>query len=375
MSQTLLEQIAAATAGEYHVVGALGETVRGSAFLARETAGGHLVVLFVPADADELAVLAALGDEVPANAGRCTACGYAPPVWAAACPSCHRPFVLTAVDAHRFAADEVHAAVAHAYDVEGEVAHQAGGSLFFVRDRADGRLVALAGQDDENGQVLEAVWDAAAPAPPPEPAPFLAPSAVDDGAEASTGAYPYGPSEGDYGAPRPRRRWGPLVAGGVLVLVAGGAWALWRDDDGDAARPEATSAAAVSPPGDPAGTAGPAGAGAAAVPAPEPPAVTPPPAPAPPREPPAAEERRAAARASVAWLQVGGALPTGWAWVINGRPGPSSVTAPLRPNRPVTVRLDAPGYCPVTLQLPPQAPSAVYRWYPQLQGKPMVGDC
>ncbi len=307
VSSALLEQIVAATAGEYDVVGALGETSRGAAFLAREAAGGRMVVLFVPTDAEALEVLAALSEDVPANAGRCTACGYAPMVWTAGCPSCQRPFVLAAVSAHRFTRDEVEAAVAHAYDVEGEVAHLVGGSLFFVRDRADGRLVALAGQVDAAGeQVLEAVWDGAqaalAGAPAASGASYgtpYAPAALEgaghvgaDPAAAYAGGHPadygtdygttytapgYAPADSGAGygmvdtpdagraAPRARRRWAPLAAAAALLAVTGGAWAFWQGDDD--APPAAVGAAGVSgestAAGATAGEGGPAEGGAA----------------------------------------------------------------------------------------------------------------
>jgi hypothetical protein len=74
-------------------------------------------------------------------------------------------------------------------------------------------------------------------------------------------------------------------------------------------------------------------------------------------------------------VQLEGTLPPGWTWTVNGRRGPSSLTARLRPGRPNTVTFEAPGYCPETLQIESPAPGSTQRWTPRLTGKPMVGEC
>ena len=403
MSHPLLEQIVAATAGEYALIGELGETGRGTAFLAREAASGQLVVLFVPADAESLEVLAAIGDEVPANAGRCTACGHAPMVWRTHCPNCHRPFVLEAVDAHRFTLDEVQAATAHVYDVEGEVGHLSGGSLFFVRDRVDHRLVALAGQVDADGQqVLEAVWDAA-DAPPAVIDRDLAPAypASFDDATAGPASGAIGAAAGDPastgvvdvadvpGPPGRRRGWVPLAVVAALVAVLGGVWAFQRDDPSSASSRPGTLAVApaggggrgaaspVGPTegGTPAG--GPAGGAAASVSRTTPgeDVSTRPPV------PDSADESRRRAADSVrraerapAFVQIATEPPAGWNWRIDGRPGPSARTVKLRPRREHVIELEAPGYCPDVLRLTPE-PASTQAWTPRLRGKPMIGNC
>lgn len=399
-SSTLLDHITSAVADEYTVLGQLGESSRGSAFLARERAGGHLVVLAVPPSADELSVLAALGDEVPANAGTCTACGEAPPTFTTFCPNCGRAFVQSAVGAHRFTADEVRAAAAPAYDLLGEVAHQSGGSLFFVRDQADRRLVALSGQPAPGGgQALEAVWDAlrgdrpagavaesaayGGSAPDVPPADTFAPSgpAAEYASEGPPGYPPdYVPpaTSDEYGAaPARRRRWVPAAIAGAVVLAAGGAWAVTHGTR-KASRPVTSTpspdTAAVAPPPQPAPDTGSttAGGGTGAPPpqptAPQTPVVTPT------DRPPVVDSSRLPVANAEVQLD-GAGLPTGWTWTINGRRGPASLTARLRPNRPAVLTIEAPGYCPETLQLAPLAPGAVQRWAPRLRGKPMVGEC
>lgn len=398
MSHPLFEQIVAATAGEYAIIGELGATAGATAFLARDAGTGGLVVLSVPAGAESLEVLAALGDEVPANAGRCTACGYPPMLWLSHCPNCRRPFVLGTVGAHRFSLDEVRAAVEHAYDVEGEIAHLAGGSLFFVRDRVDHRLVALAGQVDADGQqVLEAVWDATGTAPDPQ---FAAAAGTADPASAD----PFGGAAGSWtpaGAPDargfvdpgppppPRRRgWMPVAIVAGLVVVAGGAWAVLHGGGGPAA-PTTVATGTVADPGaggTPPGT-GTATAtrpsGATAGPTPD--AGSPRPDVRPPDTSPtvadsierlrrhAADSARQAGRAW-AFLQIAGEPPGGWVWRIDGRAGPPSKTARLRPHREHVIELEAPGYCPDVLRLTPE-PASTQQWTPRLRGKPMIGDC
>lgn len=401
-SSTLLDHITSAVADEYTVLGQLGESSRGSAFLARERAGGHLVVLAVPPSADELSVLAALGDEVPANAGTCTTCGEAPPTFTTFCPSCGRAFVQNAVGAHRFTADEVRAAATPAYDLLGEVAHQSGGSLFFVRDQADRRLVALSGQPAPGGgQALEAVWDAirgerpASTATDPAayggvtsgPSSADAFGATDSATEyASEGPPGYPP---DYvppavpdadGAPvARRRRWVPVAIAGAVVLAAGGAWAVTRGTR-QAPRPITTAlpdTVAVVPPPQPAvGTGSTTAAGGAGSPPPPEPQPTAPGASTvtPTERAPVIDSSRLPLANAEVQLD-GAGLPTGWTWTINGRRGPASLTARLRPNHAAVLTIEAPGYCPETLQLAPLAPGAVQRWAPRLRGKPMVGEC
>lgn len=408
-SSTLLDHITSAVSDEYTVLGQLGEATRGSAFLARERAGGHLVVLAVPPAADELTVLAALGDTVPANAGTCTACGEAPPTFTTFCPSCGRAFVQGAVGAHRFTADEVRAAAQPAYDLLGEVAHQSGGSLFFVRDQADRRLVALSAQPAPGGgQALEAVWDAIRGDPAAAPSARYDAGAAGTGDDGSPGAaadpfgtsgpvaeyvsdappgYPPGyvppaaPDEYAAGTGR-RRRWVPLAVAGAVVLAAGGAWAITRNTH-DAPRPvvapDTTGTAATMPPQGPGPTV--AGGGAAAAGASggaEPIAPTLPPTP--PEVPVTTPVERVpgpdSTRLPNAAVQLDGAgLPNGWTWTVNGHRGPASLTARLRPNRPAVLTIEAPGYCPETLQLDAPAPGTVQPWAPKLRGKPMVGEC
>lgn len=436
MSSTLLDQITAAVADEYVVLGQLGENARGSAFLARERAGGHLVVLAVPPAADELTVLGALGDDVPANDGTCTACGYPPPAFTAHCQQCGRAFVLGAVGAHRFTHADVEAAASHAYDVLGEVAHQVGGSLFFVRDRADGRLVALATQQHEDGsQALEAVWDArhgqrVAPAAPSEAATVLVDTGgyaaalptADPYAEArGVGADPYGdaggvpfqgapydagsgidPASADQppgyppgfrspeaddalGAPAARRRWVPVAVAGAVLLAAGGVWAATRDSgqssapakpvaSADSVRLQPTLPPAAPPPADSG-----AGGGASTVPAG---GTVAPPAPPPPARDSVSstrEQRRAQEdsirrlRFAPAYVKLEGDIPAGL--TVNGRRAPQSLTVPLRSNRVNVLTLDAPGYCPKTVQVPAVAPGAVEHLEPRLEGRSGIRDC
>jgi hypothetical protein len=418
VSQTLLEQIVAATAGEYTIIGPLGETPGSAAFLAREVATDGLVVLLLAADAEELVVLAALGSEVPANAGRCTECDQAPTGWSADCPHCGRPFVLPAVTAYGFTLDDVRAAAAHAYYVEGEVPHLGGGSLFFVRDQVDGRLVALAAQTDADGaHVLRAVWTAAAP---PAAAAYGAgdPAARSDagagepayaGAFAAPAADAWSPeaahaepallgADTAWGASAPpsdmpptmapaprrrRRRWMPVAAVAALV-AAGGAWALWA---GREVPPERTLLAADSvvptPPLPDSAALGALGGVAATGPDTTTATATATTATTesgtidrtatPGDSAPAA--RRTRPRPAPATLILDGTLPAGWTLVIDGRPAPASANVQLPARRNVVVQVSAPGYCPETFRVSAPEPGATVSWSPRLRGQPMVGEC
>lgn len=387
MPSPLLAQVSHATAGEYDVLAELGEGQGGAAFLAREVASGALMVLSLPPAADELAVLSALGENVPASAGRCTTCGVAPAVWTAACPGCGHALVGSGATA---TLEEVRGATSHAYEVLGQLPHQNGGALFLARDRADARLVALAAVTAPTGEsLLQAVWEEPGSAVPTPPIgqtgqPTVGPTSTDPDSTAYEGQ--------GYAPPPPAsgRRWGPLV-GGVLgmAVLAGGAWALLgrdgRESTGPAGQPVGAVAGAGAALGDSAGgtlgnsgvapdtAAGAAGGGAAGgAGAVGTAGVTPPVTPPPGTADSTAPRPDRLARPHVVTIE--GELPPGWTRTVNGGATSSSRTVRVLRPGPVVIRLQAPGYCPDAFRFTP-VPGGADRWTPALRGAPMVGSC
>ena len=233
VSQSIIELIVAATGGEYDSVAELGSAGTGTACLGRKIADGTLEVLFLPTSGEELYVLDTLDAQVPASAGVCVSCGARPYAWSAACPRCGRAFVGVA-DAS-FTLADVQDAAAQAYSVVGAIGQGRRGTVFFARDRHDGRLVALAALRNDTGEgLLEAVWeesaDDASAAPPPLPGAESAAMALDYAAPVvrptpTAWAHATDPLN----PPTSRRRWLPAVVVGVLLLAVAAGLVAWRE--------------------------------------------------------------------------------------------------------------------------------------------------
>lgn len=438
VSSAILQQVVAATRGEYVVHGTLGDSsALGSAFLARDVAGGHSVVLVVPPDAESLDVVGALSDVIPADAGGCAACGFRIASWIDACPRCEH--VLVPPPEPSPDATALRAELRHTMQVLGGLPHVRGGTMYFGHDASDGRLTAFVVRPQADGQLaMDVIWEAVPDTTAAASTTMLVPAAgrdperepaVDAGAYAVAHSPPYAPphvpphTPGEYRpepifadgsteaglpadavpaqvawAPEPprARRWLPIGVGlGALVAVGAVAFALTRQgapDAGTIGRDTGRLAVVDSAPalggsgsgvGTGAGgfgtTAGTPGGDAIATGAAGGGTSVPP---IPNDSVRVRRERRRrlqdslrAVRASdQAVLTVEGDLPSGWSITVNGGPSIGSRDVPLVVGQPATIRLDAPGYCTDTLTVMP-APHGRKRWAPLLRGRPTVGEC
>jgi hypothetical protein len=184
MHDELIRHIEEATDDAYRILGEIGTDPSRLGFIALERETGALVALSLVGD--DLHVLERLDAAVPTDGSRCATCRAALPVWVDACPSCGARIVgdelpgAATAGAREILLDEVRSASAGEYEVLG-VMDGALGSVYFARETARGRLVALAlqAEDEEDDAVsLTSTWlapdgtpadSAAAPAPRPVP--------------------------------------------------------------------------------------------------------------------------------------------------------------------------------------------------------------
>ena len=426
VSSAILQQVVDATRGEYVVHGTLGESdALGSAFLAREVATDRSVLLVVPRDAESLDVVAALSDGVPADAGGCAACGFRVATWVDLCPRCDRSLLPPPGPGPDAAV--LRDQLRDSFDVVGSLPHVRGGTVYFGDELPDRRLTAFVVRPAADGQLtLDVVWEAVADTAPVVPT-FAAASATTpaprDGsytavdAEASeAGAAPVDDAPASYYAtdaeqadPRDtasasRRRWLPVGLGvGALAAVGAVAVLLTRHSDAAPVRPPTDTATQVvtrvpdsakpiprvgtgpSGPGTGglsmggASTGGASAGGTNVVQAVRPestgsnaPIV-------------ATDSIRLARRMrrhlrdslsalNAASMTIDGDLPNGWTRSVNGAAVGHDRKVSLTVGVPVTIRIDAPGYCPDTISLTP-TPKSSQHWAPMLRGRPTVGDC
>lgn len=377
MSSELLRQVVDATRGEYVVHGTLGRSdVRGTAFLARDVAEGQTVVLVVPQDAESLDVVGALGEDVPADAGACAACGFRVATWVDACPRCEQ--VLAPPPGPASDPEELAARLRGTFQVLGGVPHVWGGTVYFGHAAADGRLTAFVVRPQPDaGLGLEVVWEAL---PDVRSADRRAGSGeVDPGADGDAYADgdPYTPATA---AARWRRLRLPVGVGlGVVAAVAGVAVAVLgrraparaepvlpppervpapakAPSGPEAAAPPTTSAAArnaSASPGRPADNVRPAAAERRRVHAPA----------------PAARAGRGSAR-----LTIEGRLPANASVAVGGEGRGGGRELRLVAGRRAVVRIKAAGYCPATLAVT-LAPNSHHYWAPTLYRRPASGRC
>lgn len=392
----LYQQVVRATDGQYSVFAELGHTPeRGTAYLARDLTTGSTVVLLVPPGAESLDVVTALNDAVPANGGRCAACGRELSAWVDACPHCGRSLTPPAGDSP--AAAVVAAEAGETVEVVGTVPHVLGGHFFFGRDRIDRRLLAFAAHPQGDGRWwLDTLWEGD-PAPPP-PAP--ATSAVAGAAvapppsDADPGASFPGPAGLVFDEPAVPRGHSRrvLVAAGLAagVVLGGAAWALARGGSSQpTVDPRSIATRARTDPAPGAGvlaTLAPVGGRAAASTAQRSAkaadASTVPSADSNPRVQRVGQRRIAAERVRVgvraadggAVLTIEGDLPSGWMRVVNAGPASGDRAVPLAADVASVVVVEAPGYCPDTLRVT-LGVGGLRHWSPVLRGRSVVGDC
>ncbi len=386
MYEDLFRTVQEATEDAYDVLGELGHDEARIAYLARDLDTGTLVVLALAFDGDEIEVIPRLGPGVPVIGSLCLGCGSPKEGWGDRCAQCEaRGYGAASIvpdGGGEALLGSVRSAAAGTYDVLGALERTGGSPIYFARENGSGRLVGLALQQDpgeREGFALVLAWEGPHTA---GATPLAAVPAYADYAEEPTVAYaePWRPEPDPdeltdpmlrprpAAAPDPaaRRRVGMLTAGGIGVLVLGGLalFALQGTGADQRPAPEPTTVAAVPP---------------APVPDTTPvlPAVvpdTPAARPEPRREPRERPDRDEPAKSNrSARVIIDGRLPAGWSWSANGRSG-SGETVELRPRRPSTITVDAPGFCTESrsFQL---SPGEEYRWVLSMRERPLVGEC
>jgi hypothetical protein len=391
MYEDLFRTVQEATEGAYDVLGELGHDEARMAYLARDLDTGTLVVLALAFDGDEIEVIPRLGPGVPVIGSLCLGCGSPKEGWGDRCANCEaRGYGAGSIapgGGGEALLRSVRSAAAGTYDVLGALERTGGAPIYFARENGSGRLVGLALQQDpgeREGFALVLAWEG----PSASAAAHPTPAAVVDYADEPAVAYaePWRPEPAPdeitdpmlgrpratvvddvpAPAPAPRRRVGMLTVGGIAVLVLGGLalFALQGTGADPRPAPEPTTVAAVPPPA-PADTT-------PVLPAvvPDTPARRPEPR-AEPRERPERTEPAKSNRS--ARVIIDGRLPAGWSWSVNGQSG-SGETVELRPRRPSTITVDAPGFCTESrsFQL---SPGEEYRWVIALRERPLVGEC
>ncbi len=155
LSRTL-DAVRGLGAGRFEVLGPLGKDREGEyAFLARELAGGRLVVLkrrvvgsAAGSNSSVLEVIERLDSSVPPPAGSCAFCHAPFSNWEPSCPECGADAAgsnpTAASDAERARLLDAVRGAAPAFDVLGDMTRASGGGIvFFAREPGSGHLVAL----------------------------------------------------------------------------------------------------------------------------------------------------------------------------------------------------------------------------------------
>jgi hypothetical protein len=386
MHEDLFRTVQEATEGAYDVLGELGHDDTRVAYLARDLDSGLLTVLMLGFDADEIEVVPRLGPGVPAIGGVCLACGSPRDGWTDRCARCEARGYGAGAGAPEGSAESllqsVRSGAAGTYDVLGSLDRVGGSPVYFAREAGTSQLVGLVLQRDSSeaeGFALVKAWEGpraagAAPFRPAEPVyepraadpdPWLAAPEPEEITDPMLGRAPAPPAYADDVPPRRRRGVGLLTGAAVGAVVVGGLVVFALQGTGADAPPQVTRTEPVAAPPEP----------------PLPPADTAPvailpdtPAPQPkvrteqPKSAAAAESRR------MAKVRIDGPLPGGWSRSVNGGGASSNPVVELRPRRPSTITVNAPGYCTEsrTFQL---GPGEEYRWVLSMRERPMVGEC
>ena len=222
-----LKAVQDAAAADFAVLGEIGRGAEGMIiYLAREATSRRLVALRLQregtlADEFSLEVVRHLDNSMPAPDSRCFKCGKAVKGWARFCSYCGADLSGAAPkegDAAERAMmiEAVKEAVSGEYEVLGEMSrNEGGGAIYFARDLATQRIVALRLQREAGGEEFSLglttamkplaqslgvkaaathVMSAAAPPPPPAPAPTPVPPVPPAApAKPSAAARPSGP--------------------------------------------------------------------------------------------------------------------------------------------------------------------------------------
>ena len=211
----LFRTLKRAVAGSFEVLAELGRGQGGrNAYVAREVDGGGLVVLELNLEDTDpdgtpnygLFIRRELDASIPALSLQCDQCGASIGGWARYCPNCDRDLSGAAhTTGGRTAAELLESgqlAGHDRYEFLGEMSRaEGGGAVYFARERASGRLVALRVEKEGSGsdagykltttQTMAALPQAgAAPTPPQQP------KVAWRGAEQRSGAGPTGASPG-----------------------------------------------------------------------------------------------------------------------------------------------------------------------------------
>ena len=364
-----LKAVQDAAAADFAVLGEIGRGAEGMIiYLAREATSRRLVALRLQregtlADEFSLEVVRHLDNSMPAPESRCFKCGKAVKGWARFCSYCGADLSGAAPkegDAAERALmiEAVKEAVAGQYEVLGEMSrNEGGGAVYFARDLATQKIVALRLQREAGGEefslglttamkplaqslgvkaaathILSAA--AAPPAPPPASPPPAAPAAVAAPAPATRPSTPPPLAPAAAGTTARTRA---MIGGLALVALATVVLVLsLPGDDGavlpPAAAPATTTPAAVVP-------TAPTPAPAVVVrettaTSPAPAVVTPRPAPAPPPTRPALGTVRVTGLPATATVTVDGRVRT--ARSLSLAPGAHVVSVAVSGYRPRT---------------------------------------
>lgn len=327
----LMAQVRQAAEGAYDVLGEMGRSRGGNVvYLARELESGHLVAMkLTRTQGDEftLEVVKTLDGAVPGLENKCPECRSVLPDLDRFCFRCGADlsavsFIPGAEEANQLL-DAVRQATEGEYDILGKMDRVDGGPVFFARDLARGKLVALRLKKDESADPSQAAYSigetqvfrplaaelgatqvapagyglfdptpAATPAPPAAPPEFSTP-ASEPPAEVPpvVGSGP----DGTGGRRFPVKLIGGVAAVALIVVVA--VLAFGGDEGGTIPAPAPVPVQPPPPPPQPTDTVA---------------AVTPPP----PAEPP----EPAGAGVDSGTIVLGVPLPTGGRLTVDRRP-------------------------------------------------------
>jgi TPR repeat protein len=278
--EQLLAQVKAAAEGVYDILGEIGRSKSGNVvYLAREIESGHLVALKLSrvqgaaGEEFDLNVVRTLDTTLPGLESRCPECRETLPDWDRFCFRCGADLSGAAfapsADEAASLLEAVKAATVGQYDIVGKMDQaNGGGMVFFARDLARNKLVALRLKKDANAtpgedaysigetqvfrplaaelgatQVAPAGYGYREPAPPPPPP-------VETPADVPAGFVAPAPAPSAPRRPMPRRML--LIGAGAVLVIALIGYGLFSGDSGEELTPEPVAAVPNPPPPAPA---------------------------------------------------------------------------------------------------------------------------
>jgi hypothetical protein len=230
----LLWAVRDAVGSDYEVLGEVAHDATGLVYLARERVDQNLRLLRVARTAGEdggqdefeLEVMSTLDASVPDLESRCGRCGATLRPWARFCTKCGQDVsgVGPSSKAHLSRTgllEAVREAAADQYEVIGDLPRSEGGGLvYFARERASGRLVALRLQLEGEDEYSLGVTRVLRPVQPTAPSPACRRTVVTRRQAAGRLADPSKPTEAPAATPRRSASRSPGWDRWVVILTA-----------------------------------------------------------------------------------------------------------------------------------------------------------